>query len=55
MGKTIEWQVSITGKELGEKTKYQVTGGIIGLFTMDKSFYSKEEAFKQFNEWLTRC
>tara|TARA_Y100000310_G_C20401807_1_gene677765 strand:+ start:210 stop:377 length:168 start_codon:yes stop_codon:yes gene_type:complete len=55
MTKTIEWQVSITGMEMGDKTKYQVTGGIIGLFSMDKSFYSKTEAFKQFNEWLKRC
>lgn len=53
MENTIQnWQVSLTGIQEGNNTKYKVTGKISGLFAVDKLFHTKEAAIQQFEDWL---
>jgi len=50
---TQKWEISIIEIESKEGKKYKVTRRIPGLLVAEtKIFNSKEEARKQFNEWL---
>ena len=47
------WEVSVAKINDGYRTKYEVTGKIVGLeVTCTKTFFSELEAKQQFEEWL---
>ena len=48
-----KWEVTILKLEKGEKVLYKVTKRVFTLNTAEtRIFSSKEEAYKQFHDWL---